>query len=72
MELSLLQGHEDFIAGKGYNSRNHYYLVHKFILNAASSGNSGCRGSSGKNRKKTRNDLSLGAGKGQEQKKRLF
>ena len=62
MELSLLKGHEDHIAGKGYNSRNHYNLVHKFIPNAASSGNSGCRGSSGKRIEKTRNDLSLGAG----------
>ena len=38
MELSLLKGDEDHIAGKGDNSRNHSNLVHKFIPNAASSG----------------------------------
>ena len=31
MEPSLPEDHEDHIAGKGYNSMNHYNLVNKFI-----------------------------------------
>ena len=31
MESSLPKYHEDYIAGKGYNSTAHYNLVHKFI-----------------------------------------
>ena len=32
LESSLPKGHEDHVAGKGYNSMTHYNLVHKFIL----------------------------------------
>ena len=32
MEQSLPNLHEDHIAGKGDNSLQHYFLVHKFIL----------------------------------------
>ena len=31
LEPSLSKNHEDHIAGKEYNSMNHYNLVHKFI-----------------------------------------
>ena len=31
MEESLPHYHEDHIAGKGDNSLQHYYLVHKFL-----------------------------------------
>ena len=31
MEPSPLKGHEDHIAGKGYNSMNHHNLAHKFF-----------------------------------------
>ena len=31
VEESLPNDHEDHIAGKGYNSLQHYNLVHKFI-----------------------------------------
>ena len=35
------------IAGKGYNSMNHYNLVHKFVPMPQAMKNSGCKGSSG-------------------------
>ena len=55
-------------AGKGYNSMNQLQFGSQVHSYAADHENPGCKGSSGQGMEEARNDSSMAAGKGQEQK----
>ena len=60
MEESLPNHHEDYLAGKGDNSLQHYNLVHKFIAYASSHEDSRGKGSSGSRMGETGKDSGVG------------
>ena len=47
LERTLLQDHEDYIEEKGFNSRGHYNLVHKFVPMPRAMKNTGCQSRGG-------------------------
>ena len=68
-ESCLPKGHEDHVAGKGYNSMTRLQPCAQVCSDASSDENSGCESSSGQGMEETRNDASLAVGRGIEQQK---
>ena len=68
MGESLPNHHEDHIAGKGNNSLQHYYLVHKFIPMPQAFKNSSSKSSSGQGMGKIGENFGVEPDKSQKQK----
>ena len=68
LESSLPKGHEDHIAGKGYNSMSHFNLVHKIVPMPQAMKIPDAKAAVDKEWKKLETNTSLAAGHSEEPK----